>query len=322
MGANPTVIGNWFQLLKKIQDTAGIISPDQIWSGDETGVQNVPKEVKVLGVKHIRTFQQVSSEQGETSTILSFVSAGGKVCPPLVIHKGQRVQETWRMKAPGDILLSATMKGYITKSRFHQYGVHFIKFLKHEGLVNRKNLLIVDGHKSHLYNLPFYEAMRANGIEVLTIPPHTSHVLQPLDSIPFAQFKKNWEKNLRRYNIAHSGRSLNKVDFWEVFSPSWNQAMTMKNIMAGFRNTGIYPYDPLAIPPSSMAPSEVTDYGEKSCFWCWFWCSVLLILETFSSILILSSKSIFSDCWIIFTGTACLRFYKEKKHIRLNVCFA
>ena len=270
MGVNPTLIGNWYQLLKKIQDTAGIISPDQIWSGDETGVQNVPKEVKVLGIKHIRTFQQVSSEQGETSTVLSFVSAGGKVCPPLVIHKGQQVQETWHMKAPGDILFSATTKGYITKSRFHQYGVHFIKFLMHEGLTNRKNLLIVDGHKSHLYNLPFYEAMRANGIEILTIPLHTSHVLQPLDSIPFAQFKKNWEKNLRRYNIAHSGRSLNKVDFWEVFSPSWNQAMTTKNIMAGFRNMGIYPYDPLAIPPSSMASSEVTDYGEKSCFWCWF----------------------------------------------------
>ena len=222
MGANSTVIGNWFQLLKKIQDTAGIISPDQIWSGDETGVQNVPKEVKVLGVKYIRTFQQVSSEQGETSTILSFVSTRGKVCPPLVIHKDQQVQKMWHMKAPGDILLSATMKGYITKSHFHQYGVHFIKFLKHEGLANRKNLLIIDGHKSHLYNLPFYEAMWANGIEVLTIPPHTSHVLQPLDSIPFAQLKKNWEKNLQRYNIAHSGRSLNKGDFWEVFSPSLN----------------------------------------------------------------------------------------------------
>ena len=89
MGANPTVIRNWFKLLKDVEDTAGIISPDQIWSGDETGIQNVPKEVKVLGMKHNRTFQQVSSEQGETSTILSFVSAGGKVCPPLVIHKGQ-----------------------------------------------------------------------------------------------------------------------------------------------------------------------------------------------------------------------------------------
>ena len=157
--------------------------------------------------------------QGETSTILSFVSAGGKVCPPLVIHKGQRVQETWRLKAPGDIQLSVTTKGYITKSWFHQYGVHFIKYLKKEGLANKKNLLIVDGHKSHLYNLLFYEAMRANGIEVLTIPPHTSHVLQPLDSVPFAQFKKNWEKNLRRYNTTHSGRLLNKIDFWEVFYP-------------------------------------------------------------------------------------------------------
>ena len=116
MGANPTVIRNWFKLLKDVKDTAGIISPDKIWSGDETGIQNVPKEVKVLGMKHIRTFQQVSSEQGETSTVLSFVSAGGKVCPPLVIHKGQRVQETWRLKAPGDIQLSATTKGYITKS--------------------------------------------------------------------------------------------------------------------------------------------------------------------------------------------------------------
>ena len=61
-------------------------------------------------------------------------------------------------------------------------------------MANRKNLLIVDGHKSHLYNLPFYEAMRANGIEVLMIPPHMSHVLQPLDSILFAQLKKTGKR--------------------------------------------------------------------------------------------------------------------------------
>ena len=249
MGANPTVISNWFELLKKIMDTCNITTLHQIWSGDETGIQNVPKEVKVLGLKKIRTFQQVSMEQGEMSTILSFVNAAGQVCPPMVIHKSQWVQETWRMKALGDMQLAATDRGYITKSRFHHYGVSFIKYLKQEGLANHKNLLIVDGHKSHLYNLPFYEVMRENNVEVLTIPPHTSHVLQPLDSIPFTQFKKHWEKNLRRYNILHSGHSLNKVDFWDVFTPSWNNAMCCKNIMAGFRNTGIYPYNPKAIPP-------------------------------------------------------------------------
>ena len=30
-------------------DGLNITSPDQIWSGDETGVQNVPKEQLVVG---------------------------------------------------------------------------------------------------------------------------------------------------------------------------------------------------------------------------------------------------------------------------------
>ena len=89
MGANITVISQWFDLLKKIKTEVGIVSPAQIWSGDETGVQNVPKQIKVLGIKNIRTFQQVSLEQGETLTILSFVNALGNVVPPMIIHKGQ-----------------------------------------------------------------------------------------------------------------------------------------------------------------------------------------------------------------------------------------
>ena len=94
MRANPTVINNWFGLYKKVYDKMKIFSPSQIWSGDETGVQNVPKEVKVLGVKNVRIFQQVSSEQWETSTILLFINAMGDVVPPMVIHKACRVQES------------------------------------------------------------------------------------------------------------------------------------------------------------------------------------------------------------------------------------
>ena len=46
------------------------------------------------------------------------------------------------------------------------------------------------------------------------------------------------------------------------------------------------------------------------------------LVTIFSSILISSSKIIFLDCCITLPGTCCLRLYKEKKHIRLNVCFA
>ena len=107
--------------------------------------------------------------------------------------------------------LAATEKGYITKSQFHQYGLAFIKYLKANGLADKTNLLILDGHKSHLYNLPFYEAMRANNVEILTIPPHTSHIIQPLDSVPFAQFKKSWENHLMKYNTSHSGHAVPSI---------------------------------------------------------------------------------------------------------------
>ena len=89
MDANPTVISQWFDLLKKIQTKVGILSPAQIRSGDERDIQNVLKEIKVLGIKNIRTFREVSSEQGEMLTILSFVNALGNVVPPMIIHKGQ-----------------------------------------------------------------------------------------------------------------------------------------------------------------------------------------------------------------------------------------
>ena len=259
MGANPTVISNWFSLLEEIKKKFNILSPCHIWFRDETGVQNIPKEVKVLGVKRTQTFQKVSGEQGETSTILTFVNAARQSVPPLVIHKGQHVQETWHLKAPRHMTLAATDKGYITKSRFHEYGLSFIKFLKANGLVDKTNLLIVYGHKSHLYNLPFYEAMRVNNIEILTIPLHTSHIIQPLDSVPFAQFKKSWETHLMKYNNSHSGRILNKVDFWNIFVPAWNSSMSAKNIITGFRKTGIYSHNSQVIPGESLAPSLVTD---------------------------------------------------------------
>ena len=115
MGVNPMVIGNLFKLLAEVKQKCQITSSSQIWSWDETGIQNIPKEVKVVGPKNIRIFQQVASEQGETSTILTFINAGGDVVPPMVLHKAGRVQDSWKVKVSGNGTVSATNKGYITK---------------------------------------------------------------------------------------------------------------------------------------------------------------------------------------------------------------
>ena len=118
----------WFKEYVEVLQKLHIESPEYIWSGDETGVHTVPKE-RYFGKVNEPFYSTVSAYQGETSTVLSFVNAVGRVCPPLVIHKGQWVQANWSDSMPHFIKLAATSKGYITKHQFHQYGIQFVQYL-------------------------------------------------------------------------------------------------------------------------------------------------------------------------------------------------
>ena len=169
------------------------------------GIQTVPKEEKYLGEVNEPLYITVSAGQGEMSTVLSFVNAVGHVCPPVIIQKGQQVQANWSVGMPHFVKLAATSKGYITKNKFHQYGICFVQYLAQIGKLDRTHILIIDSHKSHVYNLPFFEE---NNIYVMAISPHTSHILQPLTSTPFTQFKCNWQRRLLEWNSAHGQKYL------------------------------------------------------------------------------------------------------------------
>ena len=245
MAANEPNIKKWFKEYAEVLQKLHIESPEYIWSGDEMGVQTVLKEEKYLGEVNEPLYSTVSADQGGTSTVLSFINAVGCVCPPLVIHKGQWVQANWSDGMPHFIKLAATSKGYITKHQFHQYGICFVQYLTKIGKLGHTHLLIIDSHKSHVYNLAFFE-MREHNIHVMAIPPHASHILQPLDSTPFVQL--NW-------------------CFFKVFWPAWWESMSVGNIQSGFHKTGIFPMNMGAIPKTKFAPAQDTDSKKIQQFW-------------------------------------------------------
>ena len=72
-------------------------------------------------------YQTVTAEQGEMSTILTLINGVGNVVPPMVIDKGECVQTQWTQDAPVGVHITATTKGYITKQKFHEYGVRFVR---------------------------------------------------------------------------------------------------------------------------------------------------------------------------------------------------
>ena len=96
-------------------------------------------------------------------------------------------------------------------------------------------------------------------IHVLAIPAHTSHLTQPLDDVPFANLKTEWNANLIEYLFGNIGCGMPKSDFFYVFWPAWHCAMTVANIQAGFRQTGIYPPNRNQINPVLLGPSQPTD---------------------------------------------------------------
>ena len=89
MAANEPSVRKWFTEYEQVLHDLHINSPEQIWSGDETGMQNVPKEEIVVCIKGKLSCQTVAADQGETSTILTFVSGVSRVVPPMVIDKGE-----------------------------------------------------------------------------------------------------------------------------------------------------------------------------------------------------------------------------------------
>lgn len=101
----------------------------------------------------------------------------------------------------------------------------------------------MDGHTAHTNNWPAIEALLAADIEVLLIPAHTSHYLQPLDKNPFQGFKFHWNIELENFNRKNAGKALNKENFFSVFNLAWAKGVTPHAVRCGFKRTGISPLD-------------------------------------------------------------------------------
>ena len=67
--------------------------------------------------------------------------------------------------------------GWMTCEMFVKYMEHFIAFANSSK--NNAILLIFDGHCSHTRSFEPLEIARQNGIILLSLPPHSTHRLQP-----------------------------------------------------------------------------------------------------------------------------------------------
>ena len=150
----------------------------QIWNMDETGVTNVHKPGNVIATKGARSVGKITSgEKGRTVTIVCATNAVGNYVPPMIIFPRKRMTESLMHNAPAGAVGLCTPKGWIDEECFMKWLKHFASIVRPS--IKKKHMIILDGHHSHK-TLQAIEFSRANGIELLTLPPKCTHKMQPL----------------------------------------------------------------------------------------------------------------------------------------------
>ena len=82
-------------------------------------------------------------------------------------------------EAPSNSISAYNKSGYMTKDLFVEWLQHFIKYTK--PIPTNRILLILDGHSTHVKNIQAIDLATSSNIDMLCLPPHTSHRMQPLD---------------------------------------------------------------------------------------------------------------------------------------------
>ena len=127
---------------------------------------------------------------------------------------------------------------------------HFINFVRPS--LTQKMLLILDGHKSHTQNIEALEHASKSGVIMLSLPPHTTHKLQPLKKTYYYQHLNQWMR-------AHPGRPVTMLEICQLFSKAYGQAATVGNAVNGFRKTELFPVNSLVFNDSEFEPANVPD---------------------------------------------------------------
>ena len=210
------------------------------------------------------------------------INAARWAIPPFIIFASQYHLSAWYEgdDLPYDWAVAVSDNGWTTNKLGVEWLKHFIKHTK-ERKVGARQLLIIDGHKSH-NSLEFQELCKENNIFTLCMPPHSSHLLQPLDVGCFSPLKRAYGRQVEGLIRSHINH-ITKLEFLPAFRAAYDKSITKNNIYASFQAASLVPHNPevvisklnirLRTPPpitlhntlwESRTPSNAYELGAQS----------------------------------------------------------
>ena len=143
--------------------------------------------------------------------------------------------------------------GWMVDKNFENWFRDFFLPNTQEIAGNHHRVLIFDGHNSHL-TYPTIRAAIDNNVSIICLPPGTSHALQPLDVGVFRSVKVVYSDECLKFFRKARGTKISKDYFPGLIKSVWAR-LEPENARAGFKKSGLYPYNPAAIRKKILAGS-------------------------------------------------------------------
>lgn len=234
--------------------------PSHIYNMDETGFPTVPTRTdKVITTKGTRRVGQVATAERGTSVSMALtVNAAGNSIPPMFLFPYKKMQSCFMDNAtPGSI--GFANGGWMTQEIFVKYMEHFLQH-SHSTLDN-PTLLLLDNHTSHM-SIEALDLAAANGVHMLTFPPHCSHRMQPLDISVFYPVKNVYKSLVAAWHQNNVNKSFEVRHIVGIVKDVLDVALLPKTIKSGFQAAGIYPFHPHIFTESDFIAAKLTREAE------------------------------------------------------------
>ena len=242
-GVNRQNLRKFYNNIRGLMLENGPYPSHRIYNVDETGVAPVVESPNVLAARgHRKVGRVATAERGKLTTVIGCVSASGACIPPMLVFGARkRMDPALLSEAPDGSIGGVSDSGWVTTQLFLQWFGHFVE---HAGpSKERRVLLFMDNHSSHISSDIIAQA-RLHGVDIVTIPPHSSHVVQPLDLTIYGPLKQAWARQVSYYHDANPGQRITDRQVGGILARAWRSAMRTDSIKKGFESSGICPFDP------------------------------------------------------------------------------
>jgi hypothetical protein len=247
---SPAALQTFFQLFSDVVRRHQILSMN-IWNFDEVGnAIGLCSNQRVIGKADTKRSYTKTPENREWVTVVEACSATGAIIDPLVLFKGKELQSSWfPANTPSNWQFRCTENAFTSNS----IGLAWLTeiFLPQTACGAQTRLLLCDNHGSHI-TVEFMYQCFLNNVQLVYMPPHSSHILQPLDIGVFSALKRHYRKDITNFARYDEIKPIERAQFIQFYAKARQHIFTPRYIESGWSGTGLYPFNPEKVLQSSQ----------------------------------------------------------------------